>query len=213
MSSALLVAAIVIFLLGLLIAAIGRSVDNDPSSWAGAVIGMVGVGATVYFGIQAHNDSKPTATTVTTEAAPATAGTAATTQATEAANGGISPSAVYHEGSVVVPPGQFANLDAPPDDRQWGQPGGVGAELSNATAYNYLYVYTGGASLVQVDGDSSTVCQDASGYSGQAHITRKKGRIFCAITDEGRYSFVRIAGVRSDGTVELDVRTYAKPDD
>ena len=59
MSSPLVAVSIIVLLVGLLVLLIGRSVKSDAAGWAGAAIGLVGVGLSVYFGIQAHEDSKP----------------------------------------------------------------------------------------------------------------------------------------------------------
>lgn len=82
LSSPLVAVSVIVVLVGLLVLLIGRSVKNDSAGWAGAAIGLVGVGLSVYFGMQAHDDSEPDPPTGTgrptgTPTTPATSATRA----------------------------------------------------------------------------------------------------------------------------------------
>lgn len=66
----LLAISVLVAVTGVLTVAIGRSTGTDRASWSGVLVGVVGVAATVFFGIQAHGDSTGGGTHASPSAAP-----------------------------------------------------------------------------------------------------------------------------------------------
>lgn len=125
--------------------------------------------------------------------------------------GGVAPTGpvIYHQAKgVVLPEHGNIDLDAPPENHQWS--GGY-----NDFSYGVpnLYPYAVGATIVAVDSDSPTVCQDATGYDGQGRVKVRVGRMFCFMTEQKRFVFGKVVKVTPGVSVTLDLRSYALPTD
>jgi cell division protein FtsB len=124
--------------------------------------------------------------------------------------------AIYHQGPLVLKQGTQANMDAPPEDPQWG--------LNNDPTNFSMYYNGGGGDLsfqygvkhvLTEDRPSFDTCRNATGYSEDDAVkvtAMKRATTLCIITADGRYSALHIKSADSS-QLSFDVTTYAKEGD
>jgi hypothetical protein len=191
----------------------GTAIMNDNTGTiTAAIIGGVAVIAASLIGLIAvTNNGKSHGEPRQNLASP----TAATSSAPSPAQTSIPGSAastgpvIYHQANgVVLPEYGTIDLNAPPDNHQW-------SDDSNDLRYGVpnLDPYTVGTEIVAVGSDSSTVCQDASGYNSHGLVKVRVGRMFCFMTELHRFVFGKVVKVTPGVSVTLDLRSYALPTD
>jgi hypothetical protein len=119
------------------------------------------------------------------------------------------PAGVWHEGDFTIARGVQVDLDAPPDDRHWGQfdelPGAI-EELS----YSGSLIGQGGLVLK----DRATPCQEATGY-GFINVPPSAGTVICMRTrPDGRFARIEIrAKPNDDQLVNVHITTFKNATD
>ncbi|WBB76008.1 hypothetical protein O7602_11020 [Micromonospora sp. WMMD1128] len=132
---------------------------------------------------------------------------------------------IYHKGLVTVAYGKRIDLDAPPDDPQWGSIVDDRAKVDLGWQFycDGLCFGEGSARFPIQDnnlivGSEATgeTCMATSGYKiGSIARTKvKRGLTVCVVTDEGRFSLVRVADVGDPASpIRFEVTTFMKSGD
>jgi len=148
---------------------------------------------------------RPAAATVTVTVTGGAAPPATVTVSPEA----TTAPGVWHEGDFTLARGVDIDLDAPPEDRHWGQfdelPGAV-EELSYSSSLSGF----GGLVLK----DKSTTCQDATGY-GYITVPPSPGTVICMRTrPDGRFARIEVrAKPNKDDLVNVHITTFKNATD
>jgi lipoprotein-anchoring transpeptidase ErfK/SrfK len=128
------------------------------------------------------------------------------------------PAGIYHEGPLTLSNISQADLDAPPNDPQWGVINLTpGDSYSIESAPGEIDVENG-AQAVQLKSAGNGTCASATGYSidrlGVETPPLKIGQYICVHTAGGRFSLLKIVGLSADESeFEFYVKTFDGPND
>ena len=126
--------------------------------------------------------------------------------------------AIYHQGTLTLAFNTCADLDAPPSDRQWGEPSantdeGGGDICSESPSF----VGVNSATLVTVNSGTDTTCQNATGWLHPQlyqNLHLSVGSFVCVRTNQSRYSLLRVEAINSTpNAIMFWVKTFKKPGD
>lgn len=123
---------------------------------------------------------------------------------------------VWHKGNVTLAEGSL-NLDAPADDKRWGQGTNIQGDPHD------LRFTTGrlgwaASSMELAVASMNIACDEAPGLKrrglGEVGWPISKGLVLCAKTSQGRYAKIEVlSDPREDNTVDLHILTARKSTD
>jgi hypothetical protein len=142
----------------------------------------------------------------------------ATTGGGSGVSGSDGSAAIYHQGPLTLAFDTCADLDAPPTDRQWGEPSANpdsgGADLCSQSP---SFVGVNGATLVAVNSGTDSICQNATGWltpNLYQDLHLSIGSFVCVHTNQDRYSLLRVEAIDSNtNAITFWVKTFKKPGD
>jgi hypothetical protein len=177
-----------------------------------ALIGLLGLLWTQRDRTSADNppgQSPPSATTVSRSTS---IQSPASDSGTGASGNGGSP-AIYHQGTLTLAFNTCADLDAPPTDRQWGEPSAnPDAGGADFCSQSPSFVGANSATLVTSTSGTDSACQNATGWLAPnlyQDLHLGVGSFVCVHTNQDRYSLLRVEATNpTTNAITFWVKTF-----